>query len=116
MKKANPIPQKKTKTTARGRRLAKQIPILLENDPSSYLSKGDKVQLNVQKIQSRTDYARYTSGYKEFVASSVERIFTVQKVLNTDSEKLTLVGFEEEPTWLFNICDLIRIEPEAVSK
>jgi len=65
---------------------------------------GDKVRLNVQRIQSQKGYQKMSARYKEFVEANVNTVFTAH------IEQETLVSLKEQPEWLFWSGHLIKVE------
>ena len=73
------------------------------------ISDGDKVKLNIQVIQSHSDYNKLSEKYKRFVVENENTIFTVQ--LDSRGGNLNnVVSLKEDSTgWLFWTGDLIKV-------
>ena len=72
----------------------------------SKISEGDKVRLNLERIQNRKNYDKMSDGYKSFVSENEGVIFTAHV------EKENLISLKEYPAWLFWSGDLIKITDE----
>lgn len=69
--------------------------------PPNDINTGDKVRLDIAKIQRRINYSRMNEDYKQFVEQSNDKVFTAVV------ERENLIHLEEEPKWLFWSGDLI---------
>ena len=71
------------------------------SEPKEF-SKGDKVKLNVNRIESRPNYIHMNDRYKKFVSENADTVFTVKFEKGSDR----LITFEENDEWLFWSGDL----------
>lgn len=77
---------------------------LNEQNPPQHICDGDKVMLDVKKIQERKNYEMMSNDYKEFVECSRGEVMTAHV------ERQNLISMVEEPRWLFWSGDLIRLD------
>lgn len=95
---------------AKTNRVADIYKALIESKKSDVvICDGDRVKLNLKKIQSHKDYDRLNPRYKRFVEENADVVFTAcvesgkRKIPNT-------VGLKEsEDNWLFWVGDLIKV-------
>ncbi|NBH77091.1 hypothetical protein D3Z52_02600 [Clostridiaceae bacterium] len=82
----------------------------LSQEIENPLHDGDKVQLDVDRIISRKDYAQTTEEYHSFVESSRDRVFTVRLYRKRKDGFSAIIELVEEPKWLFWYGDLVLVE------
>lgn len=75
------------------------------------LKDGDRVKLDLQRIQGRQDYRRMQREYKIFVETHKDDIFTVKLLQN--ERYPAIVTFYEDDTWHFWSGDLKRMRTEG---
>ena len=99
------------------KRSGKMVALLAELQKSSEdefeksrIHDGDIVKLNVKKITEHKQYPRLQAEYRKFVETNEDRLFTARTVKLTQKESRVLIEFAEDPTWLFHMSDLIRIQ------
>lgn len=75
--------------------------------PQSTINEDDKVQINIEKVQKRQDFDKMSEGYRQFVLSSENKVFTAHV------ERGCLISLKENPDWLFWDGDLVKINEEV---
>lgn len=68
--------------------------------PAKKFEDGDKVTLNIGRIQARKNYELMSDAYKDFVTSNEGTVFTAHV------EKENVIQLEENTQWLFWSGDL----------
>ncbi len=75
------------------------------------LKDGDRVKLDLRRIQGRQDYRRMQREYKIFVETHKDDIFTVKLLQN--ERYPAIVTFYEDDTWHFWSGDLKKVRTEG---
>ncbi len=82
----------------------------LSKELENPLRDGDCVQLNVDRITNRKDYAQTTEEYRSFVESSRDKVFTVRLYRKRADGFSAIIELVEEPKWLFWCGDLVLVK------
>lgn len=75
------------------------------------LRDGDKVRIDIERIQAHPDYDKMNSNYKQFLEDHKEAVFTISSVKKGFGK--CFIELEEDatdPKWLWCSDDLILVE------
>lgn len=75
------------------------------------LRDGDKVLINIERIQSHPNYGKMNPNYKQFLEDHKETVFTIPSVKKGFSKCfIELEEDTDDPKWLWCSDDLILVE------
>ena len=77
-------------------------------DKSLDIKDGDKVRLNINRIQSYKDYYKRPDKYKLWVKSHHNDVFTVE-LYGDKKVRCTFKEDTTDPKWIFWLGDLIKL-------
>jgi hypothetical protein len=85
-------------------KIAKLAAKLILADGSLSIKDGDKVKLNINRLQSYKDYYKREDKYKTWIKEHHNDTFTVKMLTNSKVR----CAFEENNAWTFWLGDLIK--------
>jgi len=90
----------------------KLIETLVPDVEPNPLREGERVKLNYDRIVAHPFWINGNLKYKEFVESNKDIIFTIEFEEKQKKDKIQCVLKEDVSLckWIFNECDLIRLE------
>ena len=81
---------------------------LILSDDNTKFKNGDKVKININRIQDYKDYHERTDTYKLWVKAHKNDIFTIE-ILKQYKVLCTFKEDTSDPKWVFWLGDLIKI-------